>query len=128
MMRRILRCASAITFATALVQPTAAQAALETLAGLKFCRTFKDDTQRLKCFDEVLPEKPSKELSPNSPDDLEITWTIKETKSPIDDMLEVSGTLVAVGSDARLVLRCKEKETDVMFHKPFAFLGIEESV
>jgi Type VI secretion system VasI, EvfG, VC_A0118 len=128
MMRRILRCASAITFATALVQPTAAQAFLETLAGLKFCRTFKDDTQRLKCFDEVLPEKPSKQLSPNSPDDLEITWTIKETKSPIDDMLEVSGTLVAVGSDARLVLRCKEKETDVMFHKPFAFLGIEESV
>ena len=53
-MRRILRCAFAVTFATALVQPTAAQAALETLAGLKFCRTLKDDIQRLnaltKCF------------------------------------------------------------------------------
>jgi hypothetical protein len=128
MMRRIMRCAFAVTFATALVQPTAAPAVLETLAGLKFCRTLKDNTQRLKCFDEVLYEKPSEQLSPKSLDDLEITWTIKEIKSPIDDRPEVSGTLVAVGSDARLVLRCKEKETDVMFYKPFAFLGIGESV
>ena len=76
----------------------------------------------------MLYEKPSEQLSPKSLDDLEITWTIKETKSPIDDRPEVSGTLVAVGSDARLVLRCKEKETNVTFYKPFAFLGIGESV
>ena len=77
-MRRIVRCAFAVTFATALVQPTAAQAAWETLAGLKFCRTLKDDTQRLKCFDEVLYEKPSEQLSPKSLDDLEITGLLRK--------------------------------------------------
>jgi hypothetical protein len=59
----------------------------------EFCRTLKDDTQRLKCFDEVLYEKPSEQLSSKSPDDFEITWTIKEAKSVIDDRPEVAAHL-----------------------------------
>jgi len=126
-MRRILSCAFAITVANAIVTPASAQSVLETLAGIKFCRTLKDDGQRLKCFDGLFAEKPSEQPSSKSPD-VEVTWTVTESKSPIDDSPQVTAILAAIGSDAQLVLRCKERDTDVMFGGPLTYLGSGQSI
>ena len=121
-MRRILSCAFAITVANATVLPASAQSILETLAGMKFYHTLKDYAQRLKCFDGLFAQMPSEQTPPTSPA-IEGTWTVKESKSPLDDSLQVTGQLKAISSDAVLMLRCKEKDTEVMFYRPGTILS-----
>ena len=121
-MRRFLSCAFAVALTNALVPTASAQALLETLAGIKFCRTLKDDSQRLKCFDGLFAETPNNQTPPASPA-VEGAWNVEESKSPLDDSPQVVALLAASGSDARLMLRCKEKKTEVLFGRPFTYLG-----
>jgi hypothetical protein len=94
-----------------------AQSLLEVLAGMKFCRTLKDDSQRLKCFDELFAEKPITQEEPGKVEK-EVAWTITEGKSPIDDSPQVTASLFPPGANVgmgllgapALVLRCKESE------------------
>jgi hypothetical protein len=104
----------------ALCNHAVAQSVLEVAAGVKFCKTLTDDAQRLKCFDGLFAEKPS---NSQSPEHAQIgTWTVQESKSPLDDTPQVSGTLLAENS-AGLILRCKERKTEVIFAKQFSYLG-----
>lgn len=98
-----------------------AQSILEIAAGLKFCRTLKDDAQRLKCFDNLVPEKPAKTDSDS--DAVERKWTITEDKSPVDDSPQVSGLLLDKSGEVGLVLRCKEKKTEAVFGPRGIYLG-----
>jgi hypothetical protein len=107
-----------------------AQSMLEVLAGLKFCRTLKEDAMRLKCFDEALAAKPQQE-TPNT--DIPVAWQITEDKSPIDDSPQVTATLLPAGAGSSvdtpvLVLRCKEKKTEAVFFRSGSYLGSSNSI
>jgi hypothetical protein len=61
-----------------------------------------------------------------------MAWSIEESKSPIDDSPQVTATLFAEGSNppamTGLTLRCKERNTEVIFGKHFAFLGSADAI
>ena len=98
-----------------------AQSMLEIAAEIKFCKTLTDDAQRLKCFDGLFAEKQQPPA----------TWSIEESKSPVDDSPQVIGMLYAdsstdpssLMSPTVLVLRCKEKKTEAYLGKPFTLFG-----
>ena len=98
-----------------------AQSMLQVVAEIKFCKTLTDDAQRLKCFDGLFAEKQQPPA----------TWSIEESKSPIDDSPQVTGMLYAdsstdpssLMSPTVLVLRCKEKKTEAYLGKPFTLFG-----
>lgn len=94
--------------------PTAhAQSLMEALAGLKFCRSVKDDALRLKCYDQAIPEgakAPDTEVVPTP------EWRITESKSPIDDSEQIAGILTPTGDTGTgLLIRCMEHKTEVAF-------------
>ena len=98
-----------------------AQSMLEIVAVIKYCKTLTDDAQRLKCFDGLFAEKQQPPA----------TWSIEESKSPVDDSPQVAGMLYADSSadpsslmiPTVLVLRCKEKKTEVYLGRPFTLFG-----
>jgi hypothetical protein len=98
------------------VVPASSQTLLEVLAGTKFCRTLKDDAQRLKCFDQLFVERPSEQGTPKQIE-ADIAWNVEQSKSPVDDSPQVTAHLVSdSGSEtAYLILRCKENKTDAYF-------------
>src|SRR5262249_23085235 len=99
-----------------------AESVLEMLAGLKFCRTLKADAERLKCFDGLISDKPNSRTQSTDNAEAVGTWSITESKSPLDDSPEVSAILQDTNGSGVLMLRCKEKSTDAAF-KPATFLG-----
>jgi hypothetical protein len=119
-MYRIVLFAAAIAFGSA--SAASAQSILEAVAGLKFCRTLKDDGQRLKCFDGIIVDAPAANPAAGKLD-AEITWAVDENKSPLDDSPQVSASLSNAKADAALVLRCREKKTEAIFSKMLGFLG-----
>jgi hypothetical protein len=104
-----------------------AQSILEAIAGLKFCRTLKDDAQRLKCFDGIATDAPTANPAAGKPD-VEVAWTVDENKSPLDDSPQVSAAIPDAKADATLVLRCKEKKTEAIFSKTLGFLGTTKPI
>lgn len=106
---------------SAFTSPSSAQSVLEIAAGVKFCKTLTDDAQRLKCFDGLFAEKPKSAAVPKQSAELK-SWSIEDSKSPIDDSPQVTGIL-AGQNDSVLALRCKEHSTDVLFSKRFTYLG-----
>jgi Type VI secretion system VasI, EvfG, VC_A0118 len=98
-----------------------AQSMLEIAAEIKFCKKLTDDARRLKCFDGLFAEKQQPPA----------TWSIEESKSPVDDSPQVTGMLYAddstdpssLMSPTVLVLRCKEKKTEAYLGKPFTLFG-----
>jgi hypothetical protein len=128
-MINLLHISFTVAFATLVaINPAFAQSILETFADVRFCRTLKDDAQRrLNCFDHLFAErleKPTTSRRPQPP----TAWSINESKSPIDDSPQVTGTLKTVDDDndildTALVLRCKEKKTDAIFVQRFTYLG-----
>src|SRR6516165_12637038 len=62
---------------------------------------------------------------------VEETWSIEESKSPVDDSPQVAGMLYADSSTdpsylmlpTVLVLRCKEKKTEAYLGRPFTLFG-----
>jgi Type VI secretion system VasI, EvfG, VC_A0118 len=86
-----------------------------------------NDEQRLKCFDSLFIKKEE----PPAEKTQAMSWSVEESRSPVDDSPQVTATLHADGSTegvsltppTALVLRCKEKETEAYFVKPFSFLG-----
>jgi hypothetical protein len=74
----------------------------------------------------AVAEKPSEQ--PKTPEAAPI-WTIKESKSPIDDSRQIEGFLFAISdSEPVLGLRCKEKKTEAFFGKRFAYFSSGDSV
>jgi len=103
-----------------------AQSLLEAVAGVKFCKSLKDDAMRLKCFDGI----ELGQVEPGSPEPKKETeWSVTESKSPLDDSPEVLAVLAASEGAGSLVLRCKEKKSEAMFSPGrFSFLGSSEQI
>ncbi len=125
---RLIATACAAALLAGITSHSRAQSLLEIAAGIKFCKTLTDDSQRLKCFDSLFTKK---EEPPAGKPQTAMSWSIEESKSPVDDSPQVTAMLHADGSTegvsltppTSLVLRCKEKETEAYFAKPFSFLG-----
>jgi hypothetical protein len=119
---------TALLIATvALFEPVSslrAQSVLEVLAGIKFCKTLKDDAQRLKCFDGLFTEKLGKAVPEDEP--ASTGWSIKQNKSPVDDSPQISASLTV--KEVALTLRCREKQTDALFGGPFTFFGSSKAI
>jgi hypothetical protein len=103
-----------------------AQSVLEVLAGVKFCRTLKDDAQRLKCFDNLFVQADAP-AAPDKPE-VEASWKITEDKSPVDDSPWVTGVLPTKDAKAALFLRCKENKTDAFFTREASYVGSQDRI
>lgn len=102
------------------VTPAFAQSILEFAAGVRFCGTVKDDVQRLKCYDGLSQYISKPSVATRTPE-ASTGWTIKESKSPVDNSPQVEATLIA--DKRQLVLRCREQKTEAIFGGEFTFLG-----
>jgi hypothetical protein len=99
--------------------PASGQPVVQTFVGVKFCQILKDDTQRLKCFDELFAEKPKEESTTKET----AGWDLDESKSPLDGSPQISAGLKAVDGDTLLILRCTEKKTEAVFGGPLMVFG-----
>ena len=90
-----------------------------TLLGLAMCKLIKDDTARLKCFDEAFSgtREPA-----NSKEEVPVGWTFTEDKSPIDDSPQISATLIGEKLSSKLIARCEERKTELAI-VPKDYLG-----
>lgn len=100
--------------------PAPAQNAPRTVLGIKLCQTVKDDTLRLKCFDE-LAEKADAPAAPVA--DIARNWEVEQSRSPLDDSPQISASMLSTDGDGLIVLRCKENKTEVVFGKKLSLLG-----
>lgn len=92
-----------------LATPAAAQP-LEVLLPLAVCkRMVPDDAARLKCYDAIVDDLVAKPRASPEP----AGWQVKESKSPVDDRAQISGTLAAVDGKAVLMVRCHDGVTEV---------------
>ena len=87
--------------------PGAALAQAELLM-FGLCRKIPDDAARLKCFDAIVPE-PQKTHQPKAVQE----WSIEDSKSPADGSPEVFATLPSEDGRSELIIRCKERKTEL---------------
>ena len=90
--------------------PVAAQA---TLLKLVLCTKIKDDTARLKCFDEAF-EDVNNVTDRSSGTNVPPTWHIKKEKSELDDSPSIIATLPATSGTSILIARCIENRTNLI--------------
>jgi hypothetical protein len=76
---------------------------------LRVCRQIKDDAVRLKCYDGLAPAPSQAESQPGA----NAAWEVSEEKSPLDDTPLVSAMLRSSDGKAQLLMRCKERKTEV---------------
>lgn len=100
--RKIL---SAVTLCA--LTPGAALAQSELLM-FGLCRKIPDDAARLKCFDSIVP-------APQKPDQPKAVqeWSIEDSKSSVGDSPEVFATLTSEDGRSELIIRCKERKTEL---------------
>jgi hypothetical protein len=91
--------------ATIPLQMAAAQEAF------KLCRVVKEDAERLKCYDGIAALAGA--TKPDAPEPPSV-WLIDEKKSPLDDSPVVSAGLSATDGQGMMILRCKERSSDVV--------------
>jgi len=76
---------------------------------LKDCLQIQDDADRLKCYDRVATGAGASGSSPNGAP----AWDVTDQRSPLDDSPLVNATMPAADGRASLLLRCKDRKTDV---------------
>jgi Type VI secretion system VasI, EvfG, VC_A0118 len=87
--------------------PGAALAQTELLM-FGLCRKIPDDAARLKCFDAIVPA-PQKTDQPKAVQE----WSIEDSKSSVDGSAEVFATLTSEDGQSELIIRCKERKTEL---------------
>ena len=80
--------------------------------GLKQCREIKNDAERLKCYDALAASGPG-----NQQESSDGGWEVRDEKSPLDDSPMVSATLRSTDGKAYLLMRCKDRKTEVAINK-----------
>jgi hypothetical protein len=86
-----------------------AQAQGQFQVTLKDCLQIRNDDDRLKCYDRV-----AKDAGPsNSGPGAAPAWEVTDQRSPLDDSPLVSATMPSADGRANLLLRCKDRKTDV---------------
>jgi hypothetical protein len=85
---------------------------------LKRCQQIKDDAERLKCYDRLDPSSPNAAGKPaESKERTDGVWDVRDEKSPLDDSPVVSASLQSSIDRASLLLRCKDRKTEVAVTK-----------
>ena len=85
---------------------------------LKLCRQIKDDAERLKCYDGL--DTSSSSAAPTQAESKQGTdgaWEVRDEKSPLDDTPVVSAQLPSSDGKAYLLMRCKDRKTEVAVNK-----------
>src|SRR5262245_25171238 len=78
------------------------------------CRQIKDDGKRLKCYDRLDRSSSSARETPRpSRPGGDTGWIVTDEKSPLDDSPLVSAALPSSDKRAHLLLRCKDRKTEV---------------
>lgn len=72
------------------------------------CRKIPDDAARLKCFDAIVPA-PQQTDQPKEVRE----WSLEDSKSPVDNSPEVFATLASEDGRSELIIRCKDRKTDL---------------
>jgi Type VI secretion system VasI, EvfG, VC_A0118 len=118
-LRRAVTVPALLTMACAtLVLAAAAQAQ----DALKLCQKIQEDAERLKCYDGVAASPSNAPVrEPQSKPGAEGTWEIRDEKSPLDDSPLVSASLTSADGKAYLLMRCKDRKTEVGVNK-FGFI------
>ena len=100
--------ATRILFAVALcaLTPGAALAQSELMFGL--CRKIPEDAARLKCFDAIVPA-PQKTDQPKAVQE----WSIEDSQSRVSGSPEVFASLTSEDGQSELIIRCKERKTEL---------------
>ena len=84
------------------------------------CSTIVDDKKRLKCFDELFSIKRT-ERNATGNAGAKSSWSIIESTSPSDGGPQFSAGMAV--SDAALILRCREQNTEAAFSTRDSYLG-----
>ena len=100
----ILTVASACTVFTAGAQAQDA---------LRLCRAIKDGADRLKCYDRLEISSPNPTGTQAESQPSAAAWEVSDEKSPLDDSPLVSAMLRSSDDRAQLLMRCKERKTEV---------------
>jgi len=82
---------------------------------LKQCRQIKDDAERLKCYDAL--DTSASNQQGNQQEGGDGVWEIRDEKSPLDDSPLVSASLQSTDGKAYLLMRCKDRKTEVAVNK-----------
>jgi hypothetical protein len=86
--------------------PGAALAQSELMFGL--CRKIPEDAARLKCFDAIVPA-PQKTDQPRAVQE----WSIEDSTSRASGSPEVFASLTSEDGQSELIIRCKERKTEL---------------
>ena len=111
----------AILAIIALIQPLTSAAtetptSLDVAGRVRSCRAISDDTQRLKCFDDLFGRKVG--VSPIVTGS-KMEWSVEQRNA--EDGPEVTAAMVA--GDTALILRCKDQNTEAAFSTKYNYLG-----
>jgi Type VI secretion system VasI, EvfG, VC_A0118 len=85
---------------------------------LKRCHQIKDDAERLKCYDRLDTSSSNatgKQAESKEPADG--GWEVRDEKSPLDNSPLVSASLRSSDDKASLLMRCKDRKTEVAVTK-----------
>jgi hypothetical protein len=89
---------------------------------LKRCHQIKDDGERLKCYDGLATSSSNATgKQAESKEGADGVWEVRDEKSPLDDSPLVSASLRSSDDKAHLLMRCKDRKTEVAVNK-FGFV------
>ena len=109
-----MRAILTLTVACACIVFTAgAQAQAQAQDALRLCRAIKDDADRLKCYDRLETSSPNATGTQAESQPSAAAWEVSDEKSPLDDSPLVSAMLRSSDDKAQLLMRCKERKTEV---------------
>jgi hypothetical protein len=91
----------ALTPGAALAQPE--------LLMFGLCRKIPDNAARLKCFDAIVPAPQQQADQSKAIQE----WSIEDSKSSVDGSPEVFATLTSVDGRSELIIRCKDRKTQL---------------
>jgi hypothetical protein len=95
-------------FALCALTPGAALAQAELLM-FGLCRKIPDNAERLKCFDAIVPAPQQQADQSKAIQE----WSIEDSKSSVDGSPEVFATLTSVDGRSELIIRCKDRKTQL---------------
>ena len=90
------------------LKPCTALAQTELLM-FGLCRKIPDNTARLNCFDSIVPAPQPQTDQPKAIQE----WSIEDSKSSVDGSPEVFATLTSEDGRSELIVRCKDRKTQL---------------
>ncbi len=83
------------------------------LIKISVCKKIANDTDRLKCYDDVFSNTAAER--PASEPKVPAEWVVTESRSPIDDSEQASASLEGSPAGSMLLFRCQEHKTEAVF-------------